>query len=748
MRSTFFGLETMRRAILTHQRAQDVIGHNIANASTPGYSRQQVMLSSTDSLYYPADNRLQSKGQIGTGVVVQEIRRIRDVFIDNQLRIAYANKGKNEIEKNVLRQIENIFLEPSSTEGLNDALSKFFSAWEEVSKRPENLSPRIQLRQMAENFINVVHNIDQSLRQVRSDLEGDLRKNVAEIDRICKEITKLNFEIAKIKAIGDQPNDLKDKRDLLLDELAKYFDFTVIDTDLDQIAVLVGGRTILRDQQYFDVANIVFWDHPAQNTQTPQYTDVSTDDYKMIINFSKGEMKGILNARDNIVVKVQEAFTSFVQSFINEVNALHSKGFGLDGTTGVNFFNCETRLPESFEGDTTPDYYSSMISTLQLPETITLSSSISDLESALGGIDITGGKLSLDGKDETPIAINDDMTLEQVFNLINSTRTFSNGGNPLDIYFDTINHRIVLKGMTKAALKEIGGTDGSESNLLRVLGFEGQSIVGFQLPLGSNPQITLADLGITDGDIYISGVKITIDSSKSLSETINQINTTFSFLRDGRDLSLYYDSVSRRLRLISRAHYDTDSNNNIILTNSFSTSTPSGGSNFLSITGLAGDSHVQNTPSITSSDAGARIRLSQQIVKAVESIATAGSSAGLPGDNYTAVLISQLKDKLLMDNLDLSPFAKQPQSTFDDYYNSLIAHLGTESQQAIVDSQILDRLIEYYEKERENVSGVNIDEELTKMIQVQKSFNAAARMVNTIDEMLDRIINGMGLVGR
>ena len=142
MRSSFFGIETMRRAILTPRRVMDTIGHNVANAATEGYSRQRVNLETTRPFPYPGVNRLWGAGQVGTGVISASIERIRDVFIDKQLRIGTTDQGRVEVEKNTLRQIENAFLEPSSEEGLQGAFAKFFDAWQELSTTISHLRSR------------------------------------------------------------------------------------------------------------------------------------------------------------------------------------------------------------------------------------------------------------------------------------------------------------------------------------------------------------------------------------------------------------------------------------------------------------------------------------------------------------------------------------------------------------------------------------------------------------------------------
>ncbi|HOX28932.1 MAG TPA: flagellar hook-associated protein FlgK, partial [bacterium] len=330
MRSTFFGIETMRKALLTQRRVMDTIGHNVANASTEGYSRQKVTLTPTNPYAYPNTSSLYGAGQIGTGVVASQIERIRDVFVDSQLRLGTTNKGQVEVEKNTLTEIENVFMEPSTDSGLNSVLSAFFASWQELSKRPDVAAVRDQVISSAQDLVDVIHNIDQTLRQMRVDLNGQLNKDVEQVNNILKQIAELNPEIAKVYSTGDTPNDLMDKRDMLLDELSQYLNYQVHDSEYEGGMVIeVGGRELIRNDRVYDLTLEPNWDHPSQNTKTPYMNDVSQDDYYMLSQFSSGELRGVINSRDEIIPEVQQQFTELVNTIVNTVNNAHSQGLGV-----------------------------------------------------------------------------------------------------------------------------------------------------------------------------------------------------------------------------------------------------------------------------------------------------------------------------------------------------------------------------------------------------------------------------------
>ena len=146
--STFFGLQTALSGILAQQRALDVTAHNVSNADTIGYSRQEALFVAAPAYTYPAIRNGGVPGQIGTGVDVTSYRRVRDAFVDIQLRAQTTRQGQYEAKSDGLDQVELALAEPGDT-GLSTLLGKYFNAWQAVSNAPENLATRQALVQAA-----------------------------------------------------------------------------------------------------------------------------------------------------------------------------------------------------------------------------------------------------------------------------------------------------------------------------------------------------------------------------------------------------------------------------------------------------------------------------------------------------------------------------------------------------------------------------------------------------------------------
>ncbi|HHY59753.1 MAG TPA: flagellar hook-associated protein FlgK, partial [Clostridia bacterium] len=215
---TFFGFNTALKSLFAQQKAINTTAHNIANASTPGYTRQQAVMAADFAFPVPSLNRPGGAGQIGTGVLVVEMRRIRDQFLDKQIRQELATLGQWEQRAETLKLVETVFIEPSDS-GLSKLFNEFWVAWQELSKNAENVAIRTSLVETAVSLAEAFNHAHQQLTQIVEDLKYMAEIKATQINTIARQIDDLNKQIATIQLAGDAPNDLKDKRDLLLDEL-------------------------------------------------------------------------------------------------------------------------------------------------------------------------------------------------------------------------------------------------------------------------------------------------------------------------------------------------------------------------------------------------------------------------------------------------------------------------------------------------------------------------------------------------
>ncbi|MDO3412084.1 flagellar hook-associated protein FlgK [Saccharibacillus sp. CPCC 101409] len=230
MASTFHGIETARRSLMTQRAALETTGHNIANANTEGYTRQRVNMQASIPMEAYGVSRSLTPGQLGTGVEFTSITRIRETYLDTQFRGENSSLGSLTTQADALSKLEGIVNEPSDT-GLRTVMDKFWNSLSDLSKDTESVTARKVVR---ENALALTDALNQTAKQL-SDMGTDLTSNIAikgkEMQSYMDSIADLNNSITRIESLGDNANDLRDQRDLLTDKLSKIVNVTVTDTD-------------------------------------------------------------------------------------------------------------------------------------------------------------------------------------------------------------------------------------------------------------------------------------------------------------------------------------------------------------------------------------------------------------------------------------------------------------------------------------------------------------------------------------
>ncbi len=234
----FFGINIGVTALRAQQTALSVTGHNIANANTPGYSRQVANMQTNFALPVPSNNRWAGAGQIGTGVSVSEVKRVRDQFIDWQIRQETGVLEEWKARHDTLTQIETVFMEPMDT-GLSELLNDFWNSWQDLSKSPDSSPVRTTVKETAIALAEAFRHSYERLENIEEGLEENMEIIKNEANSLLSQIAALNEQIKFITTGGHNPNDLLDKRDLLLDRLAE-----LMDIEVNHVFANVAGKVV------------------------------------------------------------------------------------------------------------------------------------------------------------------------------------------------------------------------------------------------------------------------------------------------------------------------------------------------------------------------------------------------------------------------------------------------------------------------------------------------------------------------
>lgn len=214
MAGLFNTLNISKRGINVMQAGLNVTSHNISNSSRTDYTRQRIRVQSSNPL-----TTVGSAGQIGSGAQVEMIERVRDTFLDYQIRSENSALSDINVRQNVLSEIEKLVNE-SGDAGLGKLFDKFFDGWQELSKNPSDLNARNVVLQEASNLTDEFNRIYKDLQESKGDVNETIKNSVVEVNTILDEINVLNKKIQEVSLMGNEPNDFLDKRDALLDELS------------------------------------------------------------------------------------------------------------------------------------------------------------------------------------------------------------------------------------------------------------------------------------------------------------------------------------------------------------------------------------------------------------------------------------------------------------------------------------------------------------------------------------------------
>lgn len=247
MPSTFFGLTIGTSGLYTYQAALNTTAHNIANADTEGYSRQQVVQSATT----PLSSR-NTYGMIGTGVNVDEIKQIRDFYYDVKFWSNKSMCGEYDAKDYYMKNIEN-YISETNANGINTAFDEFSNMLQSLSTDGANLTMRTALTRYGTTFTDYLNNLSTSLSFVQSEINTEIKTCAKEINNIAMQLASLNKQINTIEIRGENANDLRDARALLVDQLSEYANITVTEEmsgGVNRYIVRMDGRSVVDTYDY------------------------------------------------------------------------------------------------------------------------------------------------------------------------------------------------------------------------------------------------------------------------------------------------------------------------------------------------------------------------------------------------------------------------------------------------------------------------------------------------------------------
>ena len=324
------GIEIAKRALLANKYAMDVIGHNIANVNTEGYSRQRVELATSDPVSIPVINKNKPMASLGTGVQLQKITRFRDDFLDAQKRDVTRDYGRWEQEAANYTVIEGIINEPSDL-GLSSDMNKFWNSWQALANPdPSDVGARSAVQSQASIMAQSMRETRRQLVDLQVNNDKDIELKVEKINQLASQIAAFNGQIVETEA-ASSANDLRDSRNKIVTDLSKLINLEYYENSNGSSTIAIGGAFLVSDRYVNNLAIM-------SNASNKGYNDVVWENNGDNVAIDGGEIYGLIKSRDVNVQGFVEHLDAMASMIINRVNNIHTTGYDMNGELGGNFF--------------------------------------------------------------------------------------------------------------------------------------------------------------------------------------------------------------------------------------------------------------------------------------------------------------------------------------------------------------------------------------------------------------------------
>lgn len=325
-------MNTGVRAMQNNQVAIRTTGHNIANANTEGYSRQDASCVAQKPIQ-------QGSLLIGDGAEINRIRRSHDDFLSAQINKESETFGMYKERSALLGSVESIFNE-ASDDAFSNSMSKMFNSFRQVSANPENTALRTAVLESVKGFVNSTNTMGNNLNKVQENINSKIDATATQINSMAKEIATLNENIGKMEIHGNPANDLRDRRDLLVKNLSKIVDIqTSEDTSTGMLSITIAGAASLVTGPKPNTLTIERASNNAGAIIFNLVVKSASSSMNITKNVKKGELAGMLNVRDSIIPEFRDKMEALVYGLSNKMNEIHSKSYDLTSETNNKLFD-------------------------------------------------------------------------------------------------------------------------------------------------------------------------------------------------------------------------------------------------------------------------------------------------------------------------------------------------------------------------------------------------------------------------
>jgi flagellar hook-associated protein 1 FlgK len=328
MSSLNASLATALSGLMAEQGALETTSNNVANANTPGYSREIPVLATSDPVVL-------GPLTVGTGVTLQSIESVRDPILESQIQQETQAQGQANAQVSALQQAQVNFT--NNTNDIGTAISNFFASINQLSASPSDLSVRQGVLTAAGNLATAFNQVSNNLVQQRTNLGLSVVQTVGQINQLTGQIAQLNDQIGRLQNAGQSAGTFIDQRTYLIDQLSSLVDLSVIPSDNSITLTTANGTALVAGQQSFQIQ--------TQLSASGQQ-DVFAQGQDITSTIVSGQLGGLLQARDQQIPAIQNQLDTLAAGIANQVNNVQTSGYDLNGNpTGATAANGNPQTP-------------------------------------------------------------------------------------------------------------------------------------------------------------------------------------------------------------------------------------------------------------------------------------------------------------------------------------------------------------------------------------------------------------------
>ena len=319
-----------RRSFQTLDAAMNVVGQNVSNADTEGYHRRRVTLAATDFVGRGIYSRSVGPGATGYGASIGSYERVRDRLLSKATWEAKSGLGYAEEKNRIMSSVEALF--PTGIGSLDDQLNDFWNAWSDLADNPLGTAERLNVRSRAETFADTLNRLDADLAFLQTQTEADFTDGVDAVNDLLTRIADLNRTIAQAENQGTPDFSAQDTRDQLVNDLSEFVPVRVSESGNDGYLITINGMAVVQGEVTTPLSLDLSGSAPVLtfgDSGVTLRTD-GTDD---------GKLGAWMSALTDDLPDARAALDEMASTLVTEINALHSGGYGLDGSTGIDFFD-------------------------------------------------------------------------------------------------------------------------------------------------------------------------------------------------------------------------------------------------------------------------------------------------------------------------------------------------------------------------------------------------------------------------